>query len=84
MPPDRASSPARRRTGAAITGAIRTPQPPRITLNGTFLDDYVKNTEDKPKDQWLQYSGLSQFPGLWQINFYIPSGVVARHARFRS
>jgi uncharacterized protein (TIGR03437 family) len=62
--------------GAAITGAFATPQPPRININGTYLDDYVKNTEDKPKDQWLQYSGLSSFPGLWQINFYIPSGVL--------
>jgi uncharacterized protein (TIGR03437 family) len=61
--------------GELVTSDIRTPLPPRIALNGIFLDDYIKNPEDKPKDQWLYSSGLQQYPGLWQINFYIPSGV---------
>jgi len=61
--------------GELVTGDIRTPQPPRIALNGVFLEDYIQNTEDKPKDQWLYSSGLQQYPGLWQINFYIPSSV---------
>ncbi len=61
--------------GVPVTGAVPTLQAPRIALNNIFLDDYVKNPEDKPKDQWLPFSGLQQFPGLWQINFYIPSGV---------
>ncbi len=62
--------------GELVTSDIRTPLPPRIALNGIFLEDYVKNTEDKPKDQWLYSSGLQYYPGLWQINFYIPSSVL--------
>jgi uncharacterized protein (TIGR03437 family) len=61
----------------AASGKYKTPLPTRIFLNGCSLDDScVQNTGDRPKSEWLQYSGLSQYPGLWQINFYVPSSVV--------
>jgi uncharacterized protein (TIGR03437 family) len=30
------------------------------------------STSDVPQSQWVPYSGLSSYPGLWQINMYIP------------
>jgi len=62
--------------GQPITGAFASPLTTRVFLNGCSLDDScVQNTGDRPKSEWLQYSGLSPFPGLWQVNFYIPSSV---------
>jgi uncharacterized protein (TIGR03437 family) len=63
--------------GQSPSGIFSTPLPPRINLGGCYLiEECLKNTEDKPKDQWLQYSGLSpSYPGVWQINFYVPSSV---------
>jgi uncharacterized protein (TIGR03437 family) len=63
--------------GTLVSGAFATPLPTRVFLNGCSLDDScVANTGDKPRNQWLPYSGLSQFPGLWQINIYIPTSIV--------
>lgn len=63
--------------GALATSPDATPLVTRVFLNGCSLDDScVQNSGDKPRSQWMPYSGLSQFPGLWQINFYIPSSVV--------
>jgi uncharacterized protein (TIGR03437 family) len=64
--------------GQPISGVFPTALNTRVFLNGLSLDDQIiQNTGDRPKGEWLQYSGLSQFPGLWQINFYIPSSVLA-------
>jgi uncharacterized protein (TIGR03437 family) len=62
--------------GQPVSGIFPTALPTRIFLNGCSLDDSCgANTGDRPRSQWLQYSGLSSFPGLWQVNFYIPSSV---------
>jgi uncharacterized protein (TIGR03437 family) len=63
--------------GAVVSSDLRTPAPPQVNINGVYLVDYTAITDDKPKDQWLYSSGLSQFPGLWQINAYVPKGVPA-------
>jgi uncharacterized protein (TIGR03437 family) len=63
--------------GQPISGIIPTPQVTRVFLNGCSLDDScVQNTGDLPRTRWLQYSGLSPYPGVWQINFYVPSSVI--------
>jgi uncharacterized protein (TIGR03437 family) len=49
---------------------------PRVNINGLYLDQYTPDTGDTPpQSQWVQFSGLSGFPGLWQINIWIPKGV---------
>lgn len=62
--------------GEAVNGVYPSPMTTRVFLNGCSLDDScMQNSGDRPRSEWLQYSGLSSFPGLWQINFYIPSSV---------
>jgi uncharacterized protein (TIGR03437 family) len=58
--------------GAVAVGQIRTPDRPRININGRFLND---------NDQDIPYSGLA--PGaisLWQINVRIPDTVPPNNA----
>jgi uncharacterized protein (TIGR03437 family) len=62
--------------GVPPAGAVPTLQTPRVAVNNLFLDQYVPDSSDIPQSQWVQYSGLSSFPGLWQINIWIPKGVV--------
>jgi uncharacterized protein (TIGR03437 family) len=66
--------------GELVTGAYPTQQQVHVFLNGCSLDtgsnSCTQNTGDKPKTDWLQYAGLSSYPGLAQINFYIPSSVL--------
>jgi uncharacterized protein (TIGR03437 family) len=61
--------------GEANSGAVSAPGSLRVNIAGAYLEDYTANPADRPKAEWLQYSGLSPFPGLWQINAWIPSGV---------
>jgi uncharacterized protein (TIGR03437 family) len=61
--------------GEAISSAITAAGTLRVNVAGTYLEDYTANPGDRPKAEWLQYSGLSPFPGLWQINAWIPTGV---------
>ena len=77
-PPARASCRARPSDGAWNSGAVTAPATVRVNINGIYLDQMAyDSTEDSiPQSQWLEYSGLSSFPGLWQINFYIPHAVV--------
>jgi uncharacterized protein (TIGR03437 family) len=63
--------------GEVVTGDIRTPGSLRVNIGGTYLEDFIANPADPPKAQWIYASGLSQYPGLWYINVWIPSGVVA-------
>jgi uncharacterized protein (TIGR03437 family) len=63
--------------GEVVTGDIRTPGFLRVNLGGTYLEDFIPNPADPPKSEWLYASGMSQYPGLWYINVYIPSGVQA-------
>jgi uncharacterized protein (TIGR03437 family) len=61
--------------GEPISSAIAAPGTLRVNIAGGYLEDYTANPADRPKAEWLQYSGLSAYPGLWQINAWVPSGV---------
>jgi uncharacterized protein (TIGR03437 family) len=66
--------------GELVTTAFNSVQPVHVFLNGCSLDTGSNgcnlNTGDKPKSDWVPYAGLSQYPGLAQINFYIPNSVL--------
>ena len=63
--------------GAWNTGAVSAPAEVRVNINGIYLDQMAYDpSSDIPQSQWLEYSGLSSYPGLWQINVYIPHAVV--------
>jgi uncharacterized protein (TIGR03437 family) len=56
---------------------LPTVQTPRVAINGVFLDQYVPDSGDTPAQKdWVQFSGIYQFPGMWQINIWVPKGVV--------
>jgi uncharacterized protein (TIGR03437 family) len=63
--------------GTLGSGPVSAPIPLRVNIGGNYLDGMVyDSTSDIPKAQWLSYSGLNAYPGLWQINAYIPHAVV--------
>ena len=48
-------------------------------MSTCFLDSCAVAADDKPREEWLQFSGLSpNYPGVWQINVYIPEDRAAR------
>lgn len=54
-------------------GLVSTPLKPLIFMSTCFLDSCAVGADDKPRDEWLQFSGLSpNYPGVWQINVYVP------------
>lgn len=62
--------------GQLVNGVFPASIPVRVNIAGNYLDAMNYDpSSDKPKDQWLPYSGLNIFPGLWQINAYIPHAV---------
>ena len=62
--------------GAAVTTPVPAPVPLQVNINGLYLSQMTYDpSSDIPQSQWIQYSGLSSFPGLWQINVYIPHAV---------
>jgi uncharacterized protein (TIGR03437 family) len=63
--------------GTLVNGLFNASIPLRVNINGAYVDSMAyDSTSDIPQNQWLQYSGLNVFPGLWQINVYIPHAVV--------
>ncbi len=64
--------------GAWNSGAVTSPATVRVNINGIYLDQmsYDATSDSIPPSQWLEYSGLSSYPGLWQLNVYIPHAVV--------
>jgi uncharacterized protein (TIGR03437 family) len=63
--------------GTLANGAIPAPIQVRVNIGGAYLDQMLyDSSSDVSKDQWTQYSGLNAYPGLWQINAYIPHAVV--------
>jgi uncharacterized protein (TIGR03437 family) len=57
-------------------GLVPTPLKPLIFMSTCFLDSCAVAADDKPREEWLQFSGLSpNYPGVWQINVYIPKVV---------
>jgi uncharacterized protein (TIGR03437 family) len=63
--------------GTLASGVIPAPIQLRVNIGGLYLDQMVyDSSSDVSKDQWMQYSGLNAYPGLWQINAYIPHAVV--------
>jgi uncharacterized protein (TIGR03437 family) len=63
--------------GEVVTGDVRTSGVLRVNIAGTYLEDFIANPADPPKSEWLYASGMSQYPGLWYINVWVPSGVQA-------
>ena len=51
-------------------GALPAPAALTVFINGVDVNGYSGET-----GQHIQYSGLDQFPGVWQINVLIPQGV---------
>ena len=63
--------------GALVNAPHTATIPVRVNINGAYVDSMAyDSTSDIPQNQWLQYNGLNVFPGLWQINVYIPHAVV--------
>ena len=59
--------------GALPTGLVSTPQAPEVLVGTCYVDQCQTLPGDQPVGQRVQFSGLSpQYPGLWQINVYIP------------
>ena len=66
--------------GVQPTTLLTTPFTPKILINAVAVDAYQRGNLDPPADQWIQFSGLSQYPGLWQINVHVPTNVVTGSA----
>jgi uncharacterized protein (TIGR03437 family) len=62
--------------GESVTTAPVPPGSLRVALGATFLDDYIANPADRPKGEWLAHA-MSVYPGIWVINVWVPSGIVA-------
>ena len=46
---------------------------PRVFIGSCFVDTCTHSTNETYPAQPVQFSGLSpQFPGVWQINVYVP------------
>jgi uncharacterized protein (TIGR03437 family) len=66
--------------GTLVGGAIAAPIQLRVNIAGAYLDQMTYDaTSDVSRDQWMPYSGLNAYPGLWQINVYIPHAVVPKN-----
>jgi uncharacterized protein (TIGR03437 family) len=57
--------------GQAPTALTPTPQTPQVFLGACFVDECTGQPGDPPVGQRVQFSGLV-YPGLWQINVYVP------------
>ena len=58
--------------GVPATAAVASPYPIAVLMNDLNVDtDYGENFEH------IRYSGINQYPGMWQINVQIPKTVVA-------
>jgi uncharacterized protein (TIGR03437 family) len=62
--------------GAAVQGSYPAiAGNPGVFIQGLDITQQPAEAGDPPKDQWIQYSGLSGYPGLWQINVFIPHAI---------
>jgi uncharacterized protein (TIGR03437 family) len=62
--------------GAVPSGLVTTPFTPHINIGGQFVEEYPRDSTEPAKGQEVSFSGLSpEFPGVWQINVYVPKGV---------
>ena len=63
--------------GTPASGAVPSPIAPRVLIGGQFPEQYQVQPGDPPNGQFIQYFGLAPgLVGLWQLNMYIPMGVV--------
>jgi len=66
--------------GTLVNGAVPAPIQVRVNIAGAYLDQINADpTSDVSKDQWMPYSGLNAYPGLWQINAYIPHAIAPKN-----
>jgi uncharacterized protein (TIGR03437 family) len=62
--------------GTPPSGLVSTPQMPQVLIGSNFVDGYPTLAGDQPVGKRVQFSGLSPaYPGLWQINVYVPMSV---------
>jgi uncharacterized protein (TIGR03437 family) len=62
--------------GSVPTELVTTPYTPHMNVGGLFVEEYPRESGEPPQGQEVNFSGLSpQFPGVWQINLYIPKAV---------
>jgi uncharacterized protein (TIGR03437 family) len=62
--------------GDIPSAPLWTPVLPRVAIGIAFTDNVALQPGDPPNGKFISYSGLSSFPGLWQINVQIPMSVV--------
>jgi uncharacterized protein (TIGR03437 family) len=59
--------------GNAPSGPLSVPAPLTVVINNIDVNDASRNGGEN--FQHIEYSGLDQFPGVWQINVQIPNGI---------
>jgi uncharacterized protein (TIGR03437 family) len=59
--------------GTPPAGLVETPFNPRVFMNFDYTD--VMTLDSSEPRRVIQFSGLSQYPGLWQVNAWIPKVV---------
>ena len=59
--------------GVPATGPLSAQYPVTVLLNGIDVNDPVYQEQNI---QHVLYSGINQYPGMWQINLQIPKTVV--------
>jgi uncharacterized protein (TIGR03437 family) len=59
--------------GALPTALVNTPSEPQILIGSCFVEQCQTLPGDQAVGKRVQFSGLSpSYPGLWQINVYVP------------
>ena len=69
--------------GNVSANLVSTPGPPSILIGTCFVDDDCGNNpaDTVPPGKRVQFSGLSpSYPGVWQINVYVPQSVAPSSA----
>ena len=62
--------------GNVPSAPLSTPVLPKVAIGSGFVGSAPLQAGDPANGQFISYSGLSFFPGLWQINVQIPMAVV--------
>ena len=58
--------------GTPPQGLVVPPFIARVAIGQSYTDTIAAQAGEPPKDQWVQTALSPQFPGVWQINAYIP------------
>jgi len=63
--------------GVPATSAISTPNTPQVILGSNYVSAYTPQAGEPLSNcpNFICYSGLNGYPGMWQINVEVPKGV---------